>query len=266
MFVTTADPFLQDPLESIELTTSVISKATSSGLVKLRANNKKGIILSPEVFDIFKKLMKSDEDNATGSIQLLCKLFSGECCSYHYATEGNIIISQNTPFCICSSTQLLNARNLIAKMDHNGLVDRILFATPLAYRPMLSEMETAKAQLSREIVDDFQELFHNIHATERNTEFYFSHDAKELHREKMYQFVEDVNEAIREGKVSTKTKMPELMPRLAVPFNVFNHAMTNLLSGLPSTPPPASISRQTFQDGSAFVAHLESQKDIPCQV
>ena len=105
-------------------------------------------VLSPEVFDIFNKLMKSDEDNATGDIQLLCKLFSGERCSYHYATEGNRIISQNTPFCILGSTQLLNAAKLIAKMDHgHGLVDRILFATPLAYRSMFSEMETAKAQL-----------------------------------------------------------------------------------------------------------------------
>ena len=211
--------------------------------------------------------MKSDEDNATGDMQLLCKLFSGERCSYHYATEGNRIISQNTPFCILSSTQLLNAAKLIAKMGHgHGLVDRILFGTPLAYRPMLSEMETAKAQLSTEIVDNFQELFRNIHAAERNTEFYFAHDAKELYREKMDQFVEDFNEVIREGKVPPKTKMPELMPRLAVALHVFNHAMTNLLSGLPSTPPPASISRQTLQDASAFVAHLESQKDILCQV
>ena len=112
-------------------------------------------------------------------------------------------------------------------------------------------------------MDDFQELFRNIHAAERNTEFYFAHDAKEFYREKMDQFVEDVSEAIREGKLPPKTKMPELMPRLAVALHVFNHAMTNLLSGLPSTP---SISRQTLQDASAFVAYLESQKDILCQV
>ena len=73
----------QDPLEHLELTSSIISKTTSSRLVKLLANHTKGIILSPEIFDILNKLMKSDEDNATGDVQLLCKLFSGERCAYH---------------------------------------------------------------------------------------------------------------------------------------------------------------------------------------
>ena len=61
---------------------------------------KKGIILSPEVFDVLNKLMKSDEDNATGDVQLLCKLFSGEHCSYFYWTEESRVIPPNTPFSI----------------------------------------------------------------------------------------------------------------------------------------------------------------------
>ena len=90
-------------------------------------------MLSPEVFDVLNKLMKSDEENATGDIQLLCKLFSGEHCSYHYSTEESRIIPANTPFSILGPTQLLNATKLIAKMDHgHGLVDRMLFAIPLA--------------------------------------------------------------------------------------------------------------------------------------
>ena len=61
----------QDPLENLGFTDAIISKTTSSGLVKLIANKKKGIILSPEVFDIMNKLLKSDEDNAAGDVQLL---------------------------------------------------------------------------------------------------------------------------------------------------------------------------------------------------
>ena len=94
----------QDPLDFIQLLDTVITKTTSSGLVKHLAQHKKGIILSPEVFDILNKLMKSDEDNATGDVQLLCKLFSGERCSYHYSTEETQIIPSNTSFSILGST------------------------------------------------------------------------------------------------------------------------------------------------------------------
>ena len=57
----------QDPLDFIQLLDTVITKTTSSGLVKHLAQHKKGIILSPEVFDILNKLMKSDGDDATVS-------------------------------------------------------------------------------------------------------------------------------------------------------------------------------------------------------
>ena len=151
-------------MESLDLTSSVISKTTSSGLVKLLAIQNRGIIVSPELCDILNKLLKSDEDNATGDIQLLCKLFSGERCSYRYSTEESRVIPQNTPFSILGSTQLQNAAKLIAKMDHgHGLVDRMLIATPLAYRPTLSEMEKATQQLST--VEDFAEYFQNVSET-----------------------------------------------------------------------------------------------------
>lgn len=156
----------QDPLENLDFTDAIISKTTSSGLVKLIANKKKGIILSPEVFDIINKLLKSDEDNATGDVQLLCKLFSGERCSYHFSTEETRVIPPNTPFCLLGSTQLVNAAKLIARMDQgHGLVDRILVATPLAFRPTLTKMETATDQLYTEVVSDFSELFEKMGST-----------------------------------------------------------------------------------------------------
>ena len=126
----------QDLLEHLELTSSIISKTTSSGLVKLLANEHQGFILSPEVFDILNKLMKSDEDNATGHVQLLCKLFSGEQSSYHYSTEESRVIP------------LLNVARLIAKMDHG----HGLFAILLTFRPTLTEMETAANHLSTEVI------------------------------------------------------------------------------------------------------------------
>lgn len=143
-----------DLLEHSELSYSVISETTSSGLMKLLANQDKGMILSPEVFDILNKLMKSHEDNTTGDIQLLCKLFSSERCSYHYSKENSRVIPPNTPFSILGSTQLLNVAKLIAKMDHgHGMVDRFPFAIPLAFRPTLTERESASIHLSTEVVE-----------------------------------------------------------------------------------------------------------------
>ena len=245
----------------------IISKCTSSGFVKRLATNKEGIVLSPEVFDILNKLFKSDEDNATGDVQLLCKLFSGENYSYHYSTEGSRVIPPNTPFCILGSTQLFNAAKLIARMDHSHrLVDRILLATPLAFRPTLTEMETAGEQITTEVNSDFCELFLNINEIEDNVEFAFDDQGKEFLRETMDQFVDEVNDAIRQGKVPPKSKTPELIPRLACALHVFNHVMGELLAGVSATQPPTTISKAILQNAASFVHHLESQRDILSQV
>lgn len=107
---------------------SITSKCTSSGFIKLLENRKKGIVLSPEVFNILNKLLKSDDVNTMGDIQLLCKLYSGE----KNSTKESQVIPCNTPYCILGFMQLLNAAKLIEKMDQrHRLVDRILLATPL---------------------------------------------------------------------------------------------------------------------------------------
>ncbi|XP_078374446.1 uncharacterized protein LOC144657989 [Oculina patagonica] len=225
----------------------------------------KGIILSPEVFDILNKLMKSDEDNATGDVQLLCKLFSGERCSYHYSTEESRVIPANTPFSILGATQLLNVAKLIAKMDHgHGLVDRFLLAFPLAFRPTLTEMETATNYLETEVVDDFQECFKNVY-DHGQLHFTFDEDAQQLLRHNIDQFVAEVNEAIREVKMPPKSKMPELVPRMAAALHVLNHTMNNLLAGVPASLPPTEISKSTLENATEFVQHLETQKGILCQ-
>ena len=235
--------------------------------MKLLATQNRGIIVSPELCDILNKLLKSDEDNATGDIQLLCKLFSGERCSYHYSTEESRLIPQNTPFSILDSTQLQNAAKLIAKMDPgHGLVDKMLIATPLAYRPTLSEMERATQQLSTEVVEDFAEYSQNVSETAEHIRFTLSENAKLTYRETNDQFAVEVNTAIQQGKVPPKSKIPELVPRVATALHVFNHTMNELLSGVTATAPPTEISETTLESATQFVHHLESQKDILCQV
>ena len=63
-----------------------------------------------------------------------------------------------------------------------------------------------------------------------------------------------------------KSKKPELIPRIACALHVFNHLMVEILSGVTTTQPDTTISRETLEKAASFVAHLESQKDILCQV
>ena len=93
----------------------------------------------------------------------------------------------------------------------HGLVDRILPATPLASRPTLTEIEAATDQLYNKVVSDFSELLENINGIDKNVEFAFNHEGEELLREKMDQFVAEVNEAIRDGKVPPKRQRRQIL-------------------------------------------------------
>ena len=148
----------------------------------------------------------------------------------------------------------------------HGLVDRMLIATSLAYRPTLSEMEKATQQLSTEVVEDFAEYFQNVSETAEHIKFTLSENANLTYRETIDQFAVEVNTAIGQGKVPPKSKIPELVPHVATALHVFNHTMNELLSGVPATAPPTEISNTTFESAAQFVHHLESQKDILCQV
>ena len=127
-------------------------------------------------------------------------------------------------------------------------------------------MEAATDQLSTEVVSDFSELFENINGIDESVEFVFDDEGKELFREKMDEFVAEVNEAIRDGKVPPKSKTPELIPRIACALHVFNHAMEELLAGVPSSQPDTMISKTTLENAASFVNQLETQKEMLCQV
>ena len=114
----------------------LLYRTTSSGLVKHLATKDSAFLVSPEIFDVLNKLLKNDEDNASGDAMLLCKLFLGEPGSYNYSTEKTREIRANTPFSTLGCTQMPNAAKLIARMDNGqGLVDRFLVAVPLALCP-----------------------------------------------------------------------------------------------------------------------------------
>ncbi len=68
------------------------------------ATNGSGVIVSPEVFNILNKLLKSDKENASSDVQVLCELFSGKRCSYRFVTEKVCEIAENTPFSVIGTT------------------------------------------------------------------------------------------------------------------------------------------------------------------
>ena len=53
-----------------DLSSYIINNCTSSGLIKAIAQNKKGYLLSAEIYNVLFKLLKSDEENATGDVQV----------------------------------------------------------------------------------------------------------------------------------------------------------------------------------------------------
>ena len=88
-----------------DLENCIIEKCTCE-MVKPVVTNNKAFIISPEVFEVLNKLLKSDKDNATGNVQVLCELFSGERSFYHFATERTRKIQANVPFSILGYTQV----------------------------------------------------------------------------------------------------------------------------------------------------------------
>ena len=87
-----------------------------------------------------------------------------------------------------------------------------------------------------------------------------------MYREIIDQFAVEVNAAIQQGTVPPKSKIPELIPRVATALHVFNHTMEGLLAGVPASLPPTEISKATLECAAEFVHHLEGQKGILCQV
>ena len=122
---------------------TVVSAATSSGLVKTT----QGKAFVP-LFDILNKVFKNNEDNATGDIQLLRKLWSGESASYHFATEATRKVESNTAFSLLGLPQIQNIALLIFRMDKgHGILYRFLISVPNAQEPTPEQEEEAAEYL-----------------------------------------------------------------------------------------------------------------------
>ncbi len=82
-------------------------------MVKVLAEEKKAMVLSPALFDVVNKMLKNDEEHGSGEVQMLCELFLGDRKSYGFATETTREIPANVPFGILCTTEMSYAARLV---------------------------------------------------------------------------------------------------------------------------------------------------------
>ncbi|XP_031574350.1 uncharacterized protein LOC116308118 [Actinia tenebrosa] len=242
---------------------TLISTTTSSGLVKTLSKQGRALLASPELFDVLNKLLKNDEDNASGNVQLLCKLWSGEGSSYHFATESTREINSNTTFSILGATQIQNAATVLYRMDKgHGLIDRFLFTVPFALKPTPQEEEQSIEYLNNQTFKDFDRLFTEIEQMHHNiTRTYtLSNAAMDIYKALKTQHVHEVNEAIKNGDIPPKSKSYDLVARLAIPIHVITACVTSLLQQNDQMTCSEEINEDIYRKSMAYVDYLHSQK------
>ena len=173
---------IRDVQNERDLPSTIIEKCTSSALVKTASGHKKAFVASPEVF-------------------------SGESSSYRYATERTREIPSNVPFSILGSTQVPYAARLLCCMDQgHGLLDRFMFLFPVCLRPTTAEMETAREWFRSIEIEMF-----DAHDATAASYYSFSDDAHQKLTSLQDDFIAEVNSAIQNGNVPTKSKKVGLM-------------------------------------------------------
>ncbi|KAK3701241.1 hypothetical protein QZH41_003203 [Actinostola sp. cb2023] len=132
----------------------------------------------------------------------------------------------------------------------HGLIDRFLIATPLAFRPTMSEMETTQEKLTTEVVSDFDEFFLRVSSLDENTVYSFDSNGKRLLRETMDIFVGEVNEAIK-----------------VIPLFCIAHALLRTILKLAPISSPISSPEPLFLTAHARRKNLALEKsNISCFV
>lgn len=246
----------------------IINNCTSSGLIKAIAQNENGYLLSAEIYDVLFKLLKSDEENATGDVQVLCQLFSGEGTSFRYATERAREIAENTTFSILGSTQVPFAARLITVLDQgHGLLDRFLITFPKCLRPTPTQTDQAMEYLSNLPLSSCDDIFIEIaRLHSKRTTYSLSDDARHLVNLINEEFIAEVNAAISEGRSPPKTKKVDIVLRVAVSLHIFNAVANKLIKGEEPTIPEQQIDKSAVENAISYVSWAESQKEIFVEV
>ncbi|CAB4005397.1 Hypothetical predicted protein [Paramuricea clavata] len=145
------------PLASLldnELSSFILDRHNSSSLVKHISTKQSTFIVSPEIYDVLNKLLKNDEDNASGDASYYVHFFPAKRVLTHTPQKATEIF-QPTLLSLSSAARKCQMQpsnlQLIARMDQGqGLIDRFLLAVPNALCSTSDEVENAREHLSTE--------------------------------------------------------------------------------------------------------------------
>ena len=235
---------------------------------RILADLNKGIMLSPEIYDPINKLLKSDEDNASGDAQLLCELFSGEETTNRFATERSRKIERNTPFTILGCTQLpYAARLIIARMDQgHGLLDRMSITIPNCLRPSPKETTDAAKICENYRLKSIQEVLYEMHTSQLLKIFRFDVKAEELENDLNIEFIEEMNKASLTGEIPPKSKKINIASRIEVAIYCLETTMHSFINGHKPPTPSEFISCETLRKAVNYVEYMNTHKDILTEV
>jgi len=224
---------ITEPINSIGLNDYVISNCTCSGLLKLLSTAKAAYIASPEITEFLLKVLKSDDENNLTNAAVLCKLYSGELCNEVFATTNSRSVEENLAFCILGATQLKSVAHIVSRMDNGtGFLDRFLMHVPNAILPEPEEQADSleRCSLHAFTIEKLYRCLENL--DEDNPKmFYFHSDAEKTYNDMKSNFIKDVNECLKEGKPTPKTKKSEFIPKVAVALHVLEHSFQNIVRG-----------------------------------
>ncbi|XP_057297169.1 uncharacterized protein LOC130626079 isoform X2 [Hydractinia symbiolongicarpus] len=233
---------VNQPLKAIQEDTDIISNTTTSGLTKCLCTRKCTYIVNAEIQEYLYKILKKNDENYTGDMEILSKIFSGENVSIQFSTENNRYIPENCALCILG----------------NGFLDRFLIITPRSYRPMPKEQQIAQ-QSSTTI--DIKDIYANyVHID--NTIFYFDENALKLYDNMETQFLTDLNNDLLHGRPTSKSKKPELIPKVAVALHTVEYFYNALFNEVEFTCLPEAISLQTLERAIMYVESIDEQKEL----
>lgn len=78
--------------------------------------------------------------------------------------------------------------------------------------------------------------------------------------------MQTLNDAIRTGTVTPKSKKIDIVQRMALAIHVTDHLLSQLLSGENSSPPPEEITKATLENAFRLTNYDEMQKNILLEV
>ena len=107
---------------------------------------------------------------------------------------------------------------------------------------------------------------HDAHDTPISSHYTFSEDAQQRLTAHKDDFIQEVNDAIREGNVPPKSKKVDLLQRVSSALHVFNFIAEGLIAGRKPGSPPTEISLETLNRAQCFIDYAETQKEIAMEV